>query len=355
MSSSDSFYIELLNNIIVYIYRYATPVIYIIGNIGNLLNAWVFLKKSWSKNVCVLYFKVCLFLSSAYLNSVILGNTFIIGYNINAHNSNIVLCKLFFYFSFLISMLLTTVLVLASIDRLLISSQNVDTRLYSSKRLAYFSISCSTIFWMIFNIHAFIRVNIQVIPPSFVICYYDPIKLYADFIVYLSMTFNCVFCFLMIILCVLSVKNVRRIRIIPRQQRNQIRSMTKKDFQLLRCLFLFTILHTIASIFPTVYSIYAVATSGNIPPTLLQRAIDDFLKHLFNFCYYIFYSTSFFIFFGVSKAFRQELKRMIYKLFGQHLIPLQEDEQKEKNNADNNVEVNAVSIYTVGQLKVVDV
>jgi hypothetical protein len=67
--------------------------------------------------------------------------------------TNILLCKLFFYMSFVISTLLPTVLVLASIDRLLISSQNFDTRLYSSKCLAYFSISISTIFWIMLNIH----------------------------------------------------------------------------------------------------------------------------------------------------------------------------------------------------------
>jgi hypothetical protein len=171
MSSSDSYYIELLSNIILYVYRYGNPVIFILGHIGNLLSAFILFKKAWRKNVCVLYLKFCLLLSSAYLNSVILGNIFTNGFNINLQNSNTLLCKLFFYTSFVISTLLPTVLVLASIDRLLISSQNVDTRLYSSKRLAYFSISISTIFWISLNIHILIKVNIQVINSSTFICY----------------------------------------------------------------------------------------------------------------------------------------------------------------------------------------
>ena len=72
----------------------------------------------------------------------------------------------FIYVSFLFSTLLPTILILASIDRLLISSQNVDTRLYSSKRLAYFSISISTFFWIVFNFHILIKVNIQELYPS---------------------------------------------------------------------------------------------------------------------------------------------------------------------------------------------
>ncbi|CAF1238454.1 unnamed protein product [Adineta steineri] len=70
-----------------------------------------------------------------------LASIFIYGYNINIQNTNVVLCKIYLYFAFLFSSVTPTILILASIDRLLISSQNVDTHLYSSKRLAYFSIS----------------------------------------------------------------------------------------------------------------------------------------------------------------------------------------------------------------------
>ena len=52
----------------------------------------------------------------------------------------------------------------------------------------------------------------------------------------------------MIILSIFAFKNVRHIRAIPRQQRHQIRSMTKKDFQLLRCLFVQDIVYIIFSI-----------------------------------------------------------------------------------------------------------
>ncbi|UJR12310.1 hypothetical protein I4U23_016487 [Adineta vaga] len=151
---------ELLNNIIIYIYRYGNLIICILSNIGNILSALIFFRKTWRKNVCVLYFKCCLFVSFAYVNTVVLGTAFITGFNINIQNSNVVLCKIFNYAAYLFSTLLPTILALASIDRLLISSQNVDTRLYSSKRLAYFSISISTLFWIIFNFHSLIKVNL---------------------------------------------------------------------------------------------------------------------------------------------------------------------------------------------------
>ncbi|CAF3684379.1 unnamed protein product, partial [Adineta steineri] len=56
-----------------------------------------------------------------------LGLVLLNGFNVNLQNSNVIVCKLYFYASFLFAALSPTILILASIDRLLISSQNVDT------------------------------------------------------------------------------------------------------------------------------------------------------------------------------------------------------------------------------------
>jgi hypothetical protein len=232
MNSSDNEFINGLNNATVYIYKYIVPIFYVIANIGNLISALIFSKKSWKKNVCVFYFNIYLLFSSCYINSSILTSIFTYGYNINLQNSNVVLCKIFYYVAFFFGTVPPSVLILASIDRLLISSQKVDTRLYSSKRLAYFSISLNTFFWIVFNFHILIKVNIQELYPSVFICYYDLSKMYLEFVNYSLMVINILFWFLMIILSVFAFKNIRHIRIVPRQQRNQIRSMTKKRFSI---------------------------------------------------------------------------------------------------------------------------
>ncbi|CAF1008831.1 unnamed protein product [Adineta steineri] len=143
-SSMNDYSIGILNKITIYSNRYVFPIAYVVGNIGNILSLIIFSRKSWKKNVCVFYFKFLLVLSLIYINPALLGSFFITGLNINLQNTYVILCKLLYYVSFVIAMLSPTVLILASIDRLLISSQNVDTRLYSSKRLAYFSISIIT-------------------------------------------------------------------------------------------------------------------------------------------------------------------------------------------------------------------
>ena len=341
MNSSDNNYINALSNTNLYIYRYILPVIYILGNAGNLISAFIFSKRSWKKNVCVFYFNIYLLYSSCYTNSGVLSIIFFYGYDIYLTNSNAFLCKLYFYVAFLFAALSPTVLILASIDRLLISSQNVDTRLYSSKRLAYFSTSISTCFWIVFNSHTLFKVSIQQYYPSVYICYYDLSTVYINFVSYSLLIISVVFCCLMILLPILAFKNVRHIRIVARQQRNQIRSMTKKDFQLLRCLFAHDLVFIGFCLWSNMYYVYSTVTRNQAQGTSRQ-AIDSFLNEFLSFFYYIFFCSSFFIFVSISKAFRHELKRSILKIVGKQLAPMREEENKQENIDLNVITVNSV-------------
>ncbi len=318
------------------------PVLYVLGNLGNFLSTLIFLKKSWRKNVCVFYFLICLLFNSCYINSYMIGSIFIIGFNINAQNSNVILCKLYVYAGYFLSVPLPTILILASIDRLLISSQNVDTRLYSSKRLAYFSITLSTFFWIIFNLHILIKVSIQQIYPSHYVCYYNLSKFYLDFVAYSSSVIHIMFFLLMIILCIFAFKNVRRIRTIPRDKRHQIRSMTKKDFQLLRCLFVQDILFIMFGMLIIIFYIYSAITKNQVRMPL-EQAVYNFFRNLLTFLYNIPYCTNFFVFVIVSKSFRHELNREIYKIIGKDLAPMREEENRQEVMAKNNIEINVVS------------
>ena len=325
-SSSDTYYINLLNTIAVQIYRYGGLAIYILGTIGNLLSIGIFLKRKWRKNVCVFYFLISLLLDLVFLNFTILTTVFTRGWNLNFRNSNLFVCKMLFYVPFVTSTLSPTVLIFASVDRLLISSQNVDTRLYSSRRLAYLLLGIGTLFWMLFNIHILVNVNIQQFGISVFACYYDLSITYLNFVNYSLTVINCSFCLLMIVLSIFSFKNVRQIRAIPRRQRREVRSMTKKDFQLLRCLFLQTVVYILVTICSTFYSPYKVI-SRDQKRTPLQQAIVDFLDNLFTFIYFIFFCSGFFIFICVSKAFRQEVKQLIYKMVGKDLLALPREEE----------------------------
>jgi hypothetical protein len=147
----------------------------------------------------------------------------------------------------------------------------------------------------------------------------------------------------MIILSVLSFKNVRRIRAVPRQQRKQVRSMTKKDFQLLRCLFVQTVVYICVSIIPSAFSVYQLITQHE-QRTPIQAAIINFFDNFRTFLYLTFYCSSFFIFVCVSRAFRQELKRIIWKVIGKNVIVFREEENKPEIDARNTNPVESVVV-----------
>jgi hypothetical protein len=315
MASSEDEYIALLANIPVYLYRYVGIILYFFGNVGNLWSIFVFVKKTWRKNVCSFYFVICLISSTIFLNSTMLGAICISAFNISIHNYSTLLCKLLYYVSYLFGNYLAIIFILASIDRLLISSQNVDTRLYSSKRLAYFSVSTSFLICSTFSLHVLIKIGIQEIFPTFFICYYEMSNFYLDFFSYSGLVISMAIPLIMLVLSILAFKNVRRIRAVPRQQRKQIRSMTKKDFQLLRCLYIHNIVYIITTLLLSGSVVYSrILKFQTYSPK--NQAIDMFLTHLGSFVHYIPHCSSFVIFASMSKAFRQELKRGAYRMCG---------------------------------------
>ncbi|CAF0782193.1 unnamed protein product [Adineta steineri] len=343
--SHDYHQINNLNNGVMVMNKYVLVIFWILGNIGNIFSIFIFTKKSWKKNVCVFYFKVCLILNICYLNSTILGAITNFGFNIYLQNSSVILCKLLYYTSFLLTTLPPSVLILASIDRLLISSQNIDTRLYSSKRLAYFSISTCTIFWIIFNCHVLIKIDIYEIYPSYFICSFP--QSYNDFVTYSLGTINVLFCSLMIILCIFAFKNVQNIQSVHCRKRHEVRSMTKKDFQLLRCLFVQDIIFITFSMLVIIFYIFEAITKDK-QWTLLQLTILNFVDRYVTFLFNISYSTNFFVFMIISKAFRHELKHIIYKCFNIHLQPTRDEEHHRHEHIDrNNVGLNVVIVSTI--------
>ena len=235
---------------------------------------------------------------------------------------------MFGYFALLFSILSPTVLICASIDRLLISSQNVDTRLYSSRRLAYFLIGTTTLSWLIFFSHVLIQFEIQQFTPFFSICLFNPNGFYGIFLVYSMLLINVLSFFVLIILSALSFDNVRRVRSIPRRQRQVGRTMHKKDFQLLRCLFAKDIICIICNLFLCFYVIFNTLTTFRILKAWEQK-LDTFLFRVSSLVHHIPACASFYTYVVISKAFRQNLQRMAWKMIGKNIVANVEEEPNE--------------------------
>ena len=192
----------------------------------------------------------------------------------------------------------------------------------------------STCFWLIFFIHVLIKIDIYEIYPSTFICYYDTSGIYFQFISISSLVINIASFAVLFALSILTFKNVHQIRSIPRQQRRQFRSMTKKDFQLLRYLYVHDIACIILTIFPSVFPVY-LAIRADPTEGSFQAVLETFFSTLSIFLHHISYCVSFYIFISVSKAFRQELKRMVYKMCGKNPILIEQEQGNPKQNNGN--------------------
>ncbi|CAF4206157.1 unnamed protein product, partial [Adineta steineri] len=134
----------------------------------------------------------------------------------------------------------------------------------------------------------------------------------------------------LIVLSTIAFKNVRRIRAIPRQERRQLRTMNKKDFQLLRA--------------SGCYS----ATLHMETLTLMEQTINTFLTNFGSVLHDIPYCTNFITFICVSKVFRLEVKRLIFKMVRKDLTTVREEENIRQEVVKDNIEPNhAISTINI--------
>jgi hypothetical protein len=193
-----------------YLYQFCCPILMFIGTIGCLLNLIVFTQKNLRKNPCSSYFITYNIANFLYIYSSLLSLTLDVGYNIDPSAYNLVLCRLRLYITILFNCLSPFYLILASIDRILVTSPKARTRQRSNHRFAYICIIIGTLFWSLFHSHALIASTItQIGPHQFLCCFREGVHLV--FVSYYSLIKEITALSLMIICGLWSINNIRRI------------------------------------------------------------------------------------------------------------------------------------------------
>src|SRR5579871_3365548 len=142
------------------LYYFGGPILMIIGTVSCISNIILFSQKSLRKNpcaICLVAFNAACFL---LLYFSLLPAILQIGYNIEPGVYNLVYCRIRFYLGFLLACLPPFYLILASIDRVLVTSVNVQLRQWSNCHFIYKCIFVLTLFWSLFHIHALFYTNI---------------------------------------------------------------------------------------------------------------------------------------------------------------------------------------------------
>jgi hypothetical protein len=129
---------------------YGYSIFIILGNVGNL-----FIMKLFSRQLqsaCSIYLFSLAIINDLYLTLNCLVQLFPFYYG-DETMGKFALCKIRTYLSHVLGQISKTMLVLACIDRFLITNNRTNFRSFSTPKRAKYLIFCSIIFWFVISIH----------------------------------------------------------------------------------------------------------------------------------------------------------------------------------------------------------
>ncbi|UJR13133.1 hypothetical protein I4U23_000157 [Adineta vaga] len=148
-------------------------IIIVLGTFGGIMNLYIFAQRTMRKNPFSIYLiafnisNLCyiwLSLFPLFLNQI---------FNINPTTYNLSYCRFYYYLSYTLNIICPSFLILASIDRVLISSPNALTRQKSTRRLAFISLILVTFLWFIYYCQYLFRINMHILFGPTPSCYFD--------------------------------------------------------------------------------------------------------------------------------------------------------------------------------------
>jgi hypothetical protein len=317
--SSSTATLAALNSAQYYLFRFASPVVIFFGSIGCIINLMVFTQKILRKNSCSIYFIAYNIANFIFIYGASFYVTLSVGYNIDASVQNLVLCRLRFYTTVLSNCLCSFYLVLASIDRVLITSSNARTRQRSTLRMAYICVIGGTIFWTLFHTHILILTNIIQTSANVLICYSQP-GVDRIFLTYYSLTKELLALTLLIGCGLRSIKNIRNsarrlgaatgASASVTAVTNTTQPTSSKDKQLAFMLLMDTLIYGLFNSTFVIFLLYQQITQYYVK-SFTQIQIENIVRNLAQFAATIPVSTSFYTNLIASKTFRNEVKKVL--------------------------------------------
>lgn len=295
--------------------RYIMIIVWLIGNIGSILNCIIFSQVSLRKSPCGLYFLASNISQILIYNFGLLTRIFLHGFSIKTVHYEIWYCKFRFYFFYVFMAIARYNTILASIDRYFASCRDVNYRRWSSKKLAIRFIIGNIIFWCLIYIHIIIYYENDLYNCSPQKGLYQMI-----FSIYILIDNGILPIMFMIIFGLLTYKNVRKMkqRINPNiisslmTRTNQLNQMNikRKDSQFIKMLLNQIILCILLNLFNPCFLFYQAFTI-NIKKSFLRLEIELLLNNLSYYFIYIGFSLTFFLNLLSSSLFRNEFKRFV--------------------------------------------
>ncbi len=316
------------------------PILLVFGSGGNILNALVFLQKTFRSTSCSMYMLAGYLLHTLILYWGMLTTLYSLDHT-NPLTYSEPYCKIRQYLISAVFTMARCCVGMACFDRFAVSSPNINIRTFGRSHIARYVIFIIIIIWLILPVHLIIFKTIQngqCVMPGLYPYFFAAYTIIITTIIPPSM---------MITFTILAVKNIRRIRQrvqpLPVGQSNitNVNTRTNRsinvrlkqcDYQLLKMLSVDVTIYCISAIPSPIYYLYAAITLKSIK-SAEQVAWQNFFYYLaYQFLIYVAASTSLYTNLLVSKAFRNEFRAFLkrYTCFRKCLGPV-----LGANNANN--------------------
>ena len=287
------------------------PILISISTIGCILNLLVFTRHHLRKNPCSICFIVLNITHILYTFLSFLPAILQVGYNIDPSASNLIVCRCRYYFGFVLASLERYYLVLASIDRALVTSKAFQIRRWSNSLFISISIGSITLFWIVFHTHALINTNIFPYDLNLFVCASNP-GVYSTFITFYSLIFHGIIPpLLMIIFGMITMKNIRRLQRVSAVTLtsemtgiSRRRNLNSKERQMAVMLLSEILIYVTFGCLTPIYLVYEQITVYTL------KSIEQLVSIVLLFILFIPYSIDFYINYIVSKNFRKEIKKI---------------------------------------------
>lgn len=280
--------------------------IFIIGNVGCVLNTIIFHRPRLNKSSSSRYFLASAFANAFLLNIGLFSHILDVGFSVKMYHSIRILCKLRNYSINNFGFLSQSYLLLACMDRYLISTNTSSHRRLNTVPMANGIVLFTLCFWSIFLSHMIVYSDIV---SNHQFCFYSSVR-YTLFISLHNLILSgFILPLLMVIFGILTLKNIRRIR---RQARSCSRRRHRCHYLSLMLIsnvfvsVIFTIIYTSALI----YSSFFYLTTAHVLSNR-QKVQNKFITYIAIIFYYAPYCISFYVNILTSERFRGELMKVL--------------------------------------------
>lgn len=282
------------------------------GSLGAIFNLCVFIEHRMRKNIYSIYMiafniaNLCFIWLSLF--PLIINEIF----KINPALYNLIYYRFYYYLSYTLTMICPSYLILASIDRILISSRNALTRQKSTKHLALSLIIGATFLWFIFYIQFWFKINMILFPGGLQFCYFD-LGIYSYFINYSSIILSGLLPPFIMLICFLKIlKNLGASRTVRGENEQLNRQITQRNRQLILMLSTEICLYIIFSLMQPIYLSYI--QSSPFAVTSEEQIFRSFILAIANFLSHIPSCTSFYSNIICSNNFRKQIIEILIKI-----------------------------------------